>query len=100
MPFGNKTNILQGSFQFSIVRTKKKQSGNPKFNYLGIFPSLKLRILMEKFLSISPKLNFTPNTLGCYGLGPGVGPTDFIVYLLEKWACAAISLTCRKLELR
>jgi len=23
---------------------------------------------MEKILSISPKLYFTPNTLGCYGL--------------------------------
>jgi len=36
--------------------------------YLGIFQSLKLRILMERILSISLKLNFTPNTLGCYEL--------------------------------
>ena len=36
---------------------------------LGIFQSLKFRILMEKkILSISLKLNFTPNTLGCHGL--------------------------------
>jgi len=39
-----------------------------KFNNLDIFKSLKLRIFMEKILHISLKLNFTPNTLGCYGL--------------------------------
>jgi len=39
-----------------------------KFNCLGILQSLKLRILVEKILSISLKLNFTPNTLDCYGL--------------------------------
>jgi len=43
-------------------------SGNLKFNYLGIFQSLKWRISMGKILSISLKLNFTPNTLGCHGL--------------------------------
>jgi len=37
-------------------------------NYFGIFQSLKLRILVEKILPISLKLNFTPNTLGCYVL--------------------------------
>jgi len=47
---------------------KYHPSGNRKFNYLGIFQSLKLRILMGKILLISLKLNFTPNTLGCYGL--------------------------------
>jgi len=41
-------------------------SGNLKFNNLGTFQSLKLRILVEKLLSISLKLNFTANTLGCY----------------------------------
>jgi len=39
-----------------------------KFDYLDILQSLKLRILVEKNLSISLKLNFTPSTLGCYGL--------------------------------
>jgi len=39
-----------------------------KLNYLGIFQSLKLRISLEKILSISLNLNFTVNTLGCYGL--------------------------------
>jgi len=43
-------------------------SGNLKFNNLGIFQSLKLRILMGKILSISLQLNFTPNTLSCYRL--------------------------------
>jgi len=41
---------------------------NLKFYNLGIFQSLKLRILVEKILLFSHKLNFTPNTLGCYGL--------------------------------
>jgi len=39
-----------------------------KFNNLGIFQGLKFRNLLEKILPISPKLNFTPNTLGCYEL--------------------------------
>jgi len=42
--------------------------GNLKFNFLDIFQSLKLHILMGKILSISLKLNFTPNTSGGYGL--------------------------------
>jgi len=47
---------------------KYHPSGNLEFNNLGIFQSLKLHILMEKILPISLKLNFTPNTLGSYGL--------------------------------
>jgi len=43
-------------------------SGNAKFNNLDIFQSLKLRILIEKILPISLEINFTRNTLGCYGL--------------------------------
>jgi len=44
-------------FQFCIVTTKKiSLLWKMKFNYLGIFQSLKLRILLEKFLSISLKL--------------------------------------------
>jgi len=41
---------------------------NLKLNNLGIFQSLKLRILMGKILLISLKLNFIPNTLGCHAL--------------------------------
>jgi len=67
MPFGSRNIYFRGSFQFSIVK-KYHPSGNLKFNYSGIFQSLKLHISMEKIFSISPKLNFTPNTLGCYGL--------------------------------
>jgi len=65
-----KKKYFRGSFQFSIVIIKKKYhpSGNRKFNYLGIFQSLKLRILMEKIPQISRELNFTPHTLACYGL--------------------------------
>jgi len=61
--------ILEDLFSLVMSQFKKyRPPGNLKFNYLGIFQSLKLRILMGKFLSISLKLNFTPNTLGCYGL--------------------------------
>jgi len=42
--------------------------GNLKLNNLGIFQSLKFRILKEIILPISLKLTFTPNALGCYGL--------------------------------
>jgi len=41
---------------------------NLKFNNLGILQSLKLPILVEKILLIYFRQNFTPNTLGCYGL--------------------------------
>jgi len=47
---------------------KYRPSGNLKFNHFSIFQNLKLRILMENILPISLKLNFTPNTLGSYGL--------------------------------
>jgi len=49
MPFGNKKRNFRETFQFSIVAVKKiSPPGNLKFNYLGIFQSLKLRISMEK----------------------------------------------------
>jgi len=64
-----KKNILVDLFSSVLPQFKKYHpSGNMKFNYLGIFQNLKLRILMGKILSISLKLNFTPNTSGCYGL--------------------------------
>jgi len=47
---------------------KYHTSGNLKFNNLGIFQSLKLRILILKILPISLKVNFTRNTLGDNGL--------------------------------
>ena len=50
---------------------KYHPSGNLKLINLGIFQSVKLRILMKKILPISLMLNFTPNTLGCYGLKLG-----------------------------
>jgi len=62
-------NISEDLFSSALSQLKKYHpSGNLKFKYLGIFQSLKLRILMGKILSISLKLNFTPKTLGCYGL--------------------------------
>jgi len=61
--------ILQDLFSSVLSHCKKYHpSGNMKINYLGIFQSWKLRILMEQFLLISLKLNFTPKTSGCYGL--------------------------------
>jgi len=52
-------------------------SGNLKFNNLGIPHSLKLRNLMGNILRILFKLNFTPNTLGCYGLIQGFFTGNF-----------------------
>jgi len=70
MPFGNKKkNILRDLFSSVLSQYKKYHpSGNVKFISLSIFQSLKLRILIEKFILISPKLKFSANTLGCYGL--------------------------------
>jgi len=45
-------------------------TGNLKYNNLGNISILKFRILLGKLLSISLKLNFSPNTLGCYGFNP------------------------------
>jgi len=66
MPYGN----ILGDLLISVLSQFKKyqSSGNLKFNNLGIFQSLKSRILMEKILLIFLKLKFTPNTLGCKGL--------------------------------
>jgi len=68
--FGNrKKNILQDLSSSVLSKFKNHHpSGNLKFNNLGIFQSLKLRIIMEKFLLVSFKLNFTLNTSGCNGL--------------------------------
>jgi len=66
--------ILDDLFRSVLSQFKKYHpSGNLKFHNLGTFQSLKLRILMEKILRISLKLNFTPNTLT---LGYGLRPED------------------------
>jgi len=63
------TFILEDLFSSALLQLKKYHpSGNLKFDNLGIFPGLKLRILVGKIVPISLKLNFTPTTLGCYGL--------------------------------
>jgi len=68
IPFGNRKIYFRGFFQLGIVTIKKiSPSGNLKFNYLGIFQSLKLRISMGKILSISLQLDFTPITLAVMG---------------------------------
>jgi len=67
-----KKNILKNLFSSVLSQLKKcHPSGNLKFNILGIFQSLKFRILMGKILLISLNRNFTPNTSGCYGLITG-----------------------------
>jgi len=61
--------VLEDLFSSALSHFKKYHaSGNLQFNNLGIFQSLKLRVFVEKILPISLKLNFTPNTLACYGL--------------------------------
>jgi len=70
MPFGNRKNILEDlSVQYCHNLKMYHHSGNLKFNNLGIFQSVQLRILMIKILPICPnKRNFTPNTQGCFAL--------------------------------
>jgi len=69
MPFGNRKNILGDLFSSVSSEFKKYQPlGNPKFNNLGIFQSFKSRISKENIFSMSLKLHFTPNALGCYWL--------------------------------
>jgi len=52
--------ILEDLFSSVLSHFKKYHpSGNLKFNYVGIFQSLKLRILMEKILSISAEFHST-----------------------------------------
>jgi len=66
MLFGNRKKFLEDLFISPLVHFKKHHPpGNLKFDYLGIFQRLNVRISMEKMLSISLKLNFTPNTYGC-----------------------------------
>jgi len=86
----NHWNLQLNSYHTQQCRSEKKENipslvlcelkkyhpspGNVKFNYLSIFQSLKLRIWLEiKILPLSLKLNFTPNTLACYGLSTEAG---------------------------
>jgi len=47
MPFGNRKKYFRALFSSVLSQCKKYHpSGNLKFNYLGIFQSLKLHILM------------------------------------------------------
>jgi len=73
MPFGTEKNILEDLFSAALSQLKYHLSGNLRFNYLGIFQSLKLSILVGKIVRISLELNFTPNTLGCLGLSCTLG---------------------------
>jgi len=53
LPVRKQKFILEDLFTAVLSQFKKYHPcGNLKFNYLGIFQSLKLRILMEKILSI------------------------------------------------
>jgi len=66
-------NIFEDLFSSVLSQFKKYHpSRNLKFYDLGILESLKMPILLKKFLPISLKLHFTPNTLGCKGLIIGV----------------------------
>jgi len=67
MPFGNRNICFTGSFQFSIVAIKKiSPLWKPEIYLYRPFPKLKIAHLI--FFSISLKLDFTPNTLGCFRL--------------------------------
>jgi len=61
--------ILEDLFSSTLSQFKKFHPfGNLKSNNSGIFQRLKLRILVGEIPPICLELNFTPNTLGCYGL--------------------------------
>jgi len=68
MPFGNK-HIFEDLFSSIFSPFKKyNPSCNLKFNYLGrLFPKLKIVYSRKRIVSLSLKLNFTPNTSGFYG---------------------------------
>jgi len=68
MPFGNTKKIFKRIFSVLSQFKKYHLSGNLKLNNTGISQSLKSRIFKKTILPISLKLNFTPNTLGFYGL--------------------------------
>jgi len=60
MPFGNRKK-LRALFSSVLSHFKKdRPTGNLNLNNLSIFPNLKLRISLGKFLLISLKLIFTP----------------------------------------
>jgi len=82
---------LTRSFPFSITVKKYHSSGNLKFNFLGIFQSLKLRILMEEVPSISLKRNVTSNTLGVYGFNILLCPSLPSCYPLLSVCCLLLS---------
>ena len=76
--------MLEDLFSSVLSQLKKYHpSGNLKLNNVGISGSLKFCILMETILPISLKLNFTPNTLGCYGLKCSDGPF-FLFFIFNK----------------
>jgi len=64
MPFGNRIIIFEDLFSSVLSEfTKYHPSENQQCNNLGVFQSLKLRILTVKTLRKSLRL-FTPNALG------------------------------------
>jgi len=69
MPFGNRKIILKDLSSSALSQFNKyRPSEKLNINNFGIFQILKLRIFVRKILPVSLKLNFTPNTFGCYGL--------------------------------
>ena len=83
--------VLENLFSSVLSQIKKYYpSENLKFNRLGIFQSLKLGNLMGKTLRISLKLNFTPNTLGCYGLIQGRLERTETNVIHFKWGSVSI----------
>jgi len=65
MPFGNiKKNILEDLFSSVLLQLKKYHP----LETLNFIIQAFSKASMEEILSISLKLNFTQNTLRCYGL--------------------------------
>jgi len=66
MPFGNRKNILEDLFSSVLSQFEKYQpTWKPEINLFRHFPKLKIACSMGgKILSISLRLNFTPNSMG------------------------------------
>jgi len=56
------------SVQYCHNLKRYRPHENLKLKFFGIIRSLKLRSIMGKIILISPKLDFTLNSLGCYEL--------------------------------
>jgi len=68
MPFGNRNIYLRGSFQYCDSLKNIIPLETYEIQQFRHFSKLRIAYFSGEILSISLKLNFTPNTLGCHWL--------------------------------